>query len=83
MVRFRLTTPWILTSLVLYAGMALLGILGYTSTLRRQIELIDTEGPDTQAYQAATRRATAQGAVLGVMAAAIVFLMVVKPVLWA
>lgn len=81
--RFQLATPWILTSLVLYVGLLLLGLLGYTPTLKRQIELIEREGPASQAFQDMSRRATVQGAILGVLAVAIVFMMVVKPALWA
>src|SRR5512144_2182601 len=37
-VRFPLTTPWLLTALVLYVLVALVGLFGYTPTLRRQIQ---------------------------------------------
>lgn len=81
--RFPLTTPWLLTSLILYAGLVLIGLMGYTPTLKRQIELVEAEGPDSPGYRQASGRATRLGAVLGVLAVAIAFLMVVKPALWA
>ncbi len=56
-----LTTPWILTALVLYAAVVLIGQIGYTPTLRRQIEVAEANGPGSGEYQALSRR----GRVLG------------------
>lgn len=78
-----LTTPWLLTALVLYALLVLIGLGGYTPTLRRQIQLLDREGVRSPNYQALARRGILFGIVLAVLAIAIVFLMVVKPGLWA
>ncbi len=74
-----LTTPWVLTALVLYVFLVLTGLLGYTPTLRRQIQVLDSEGVASSNYQALARRGTILGVVLGVLAIVIVFLMVVKP----
>jgi uncharacterized membrane protein len=74
-----LSTPWLLTALVLYAMLVLVGLAGYTPTLRRQIQLLESEGSQSPNYQALARRGTTLGVVLGVLAIAIVFLMVVKP----
>ena len=78
-----LTTPWLLVSLILYAVLVLVGLGGYTPTLRRQIQLLESEGFQSSNYQALARRGTILGIVLAVLAIAIVFLMVVKPGLWA
>src|SRR5262249_53259431 len=78
-----LSTPWLLTALVLFGILVLVGLAGYTPTLRRQIEVLDREGSQSPDYQALARRGTMLGVVLGVLAIAIVFLMVVKPGLWA
>jgi uncharacterized membrane protein len=78
-----LTTPWLLTSLVLYGVLVLVGLLGYTPVLRRQIRLLESEGFQSPAYQAQSRRGTIIGILLAVLAIGIVFLMVVKPALWA
>jgi hypothetical protein len=43
-VRLPLTTPWLLTALVLYVLVVLVGLLRYTPTLRRQIQFLDSEG---------------------------------------
>ena len=74
-----LTTPWIMAALVLYVIVVLLAILGYTPTLRRQIQTLESEGLASASYQSLARRGTMLGAVLGVLVITIVFLMVVKP----
>jgi uncharacterized membrane protein len=78
-----LTTPWLLTSLVLFVAVVLIGLLGYTPTLRRQIEALDSEGIRSANYQALARRGTILGIVVAVLVVLIIFLMVVKPALWA
>ena len=82
-VRLPLTTPWLLTALVLYVIVVLVGLLGYTPTLRHQIRMLDSEGFHSPNYQALARRGTILGLVLAVLVIVIVFLMVVKPGLWA
>jgi uncharacterized membrane protein len=81
--RFSLTTPWLLVSLVLYGVLVPLGLLGYTPTLRRQIHVLDSEGVSSPTYQALARRGKLLGIILAILVIAIVFLMVVKPALWA
>lgn len=78
-----LTTPWILTALILYVLLVLIGLLGYTPTLRRQIQVLDSEGFQSANYQALARRGSLLGAVLAVVVVIIVYLMVVKPGLWS
>lgn len=78
-----LTTPWLLASLVLYGILLVVGLLGYTPTLRAQIRTLETEGVHAPAYRALARRGTAIGISLALLAIGIVFLMVVKPALWA
>ncbi|MEA4908490.1 MAG: DUF2269 family protein [Chloroflexi bacterium] len=81
--RLNLATPWLLTSLVLYVLLVLLGLLGYTPTLRQQIRALESQGPDAPRYQALARRGIWLGIILAVLAMAVLFLMVVKPPLWA
>jgi uncharacterized membrane protein len=76
-------TPWLLVSLVAYVAMALIAALGYTPALKRQIEALDRDGFESPSYQAIARQATIIGIVLAVLSMTIVFLMVVKPRLWA
>ena len=81
--RPMLTAPWLLTALVLYGSLVLLGLLGYTPTLKRQIQLLESQGSASPEYQAIARRGMVLGILTAVLAVAIVFLMVVKPSLWA
>ncbi len=81
-VGFSLLTPWVLTSLVIYGVMGLVAAVGYTPTLKRQIEVLDRDGFDSAAYKEIAARGTSIGIVLAVMSMIIVFLMVVKPRLW-
>jgi hypothetical protein len=60
----------------------LVGLLGYTPTLRRQIQLLDSDGVQSPGYQAAASRGRTLGIILAVLVVVIVFLMVVKPGLW-
>lgn len=80
---FPIKAPWMLTSLVLYVFVAVIGFFAYSPNLRQRIESLDREGFRSPRYQALARRGTLLGAVLGVLVMAIVFLMVVKPGIWA
>jgi uncharacterized membrane protein len=79
---WSLTTPWLMTALVLYGAAILLGFFGYTPILRQQIQLAETAGPQSEAYARVARRGTMIGIILAIIVVAIVFLMVVKPSLW-
>ena len=80
---FSWTTPWVLTSLVLYAMVAVLALMGYSPVLRRQIDVLEARGPDSLEFRALAGRAQMIGVVLAVLVVVIVFLMVAKPVLWS
>jgi uncharacterized membrane protein len=76
-----LTTLWILISLVLYVVAMALGIAVYAPTLRRQIQVLETEGADSPEYVALSNRGQILGIVLGIVVALIVAMMVFKPTL--
>lgn len=80
--RIPWTTPWILTSLVLYLVLIAVGLFGYTPMLRRQIEALAAAGAASPQYRAASSRARLTGIMLAVLVVVIVFLMVTKPALW-
>ncbi|HUI88604.1 MAG TPA: DUF2269 family protein [Anaerolineales bacterium] len=82
MTRLPLTTPWLLTALVLYVLAALLGIAAYAPLVRRQIQLLESEGFDSPNYQAVAKQGTRLGVLVTVDVIIIVLLMVVKPMLW-
>jgi uncharacterized membrane protein len=74
-----LQTRWLVSALVLYAVLLIVGVAVYSPTLRRQIALLDTSGATSLEYLAAASRGRIVGIVLAAIVLAIVFLMVVKP----
>lgn len=81
--KLSLLTSWITIPLILVAVVTVLGIAIYSPALRRQIQTAEADGPSSASYQAASRRASLTGALTTVLVVAIVFVMVVKPVLWS
>jgi uncharacterized membrane protein len=80
--RIPLTTPWLLTGLILFVILVVIAAAVYTPTLRRQIERLDAGGPHSHEYQMLAARSTRVGIALVIIAVAIVFVMVTKPALW-
>ena len=78
-----LTTPWLMTAIVLYVLAAFLGVFAYAPTMRDQRRLLEEGGFEAPAYQEAARKGTLMGIVVTVDVILIVFLMVVKPSLWS
>lgn len=76
---YRLTTPWLLVSLVLYVMALVLGLAMYTPVLRRQIVAVEKDGPDSAEYIIAAAQGRQLGIILAVLVVIIVFLMVYKP----
>jgi len=56
--------------------------LGYSPTLRRQIQAAETSGPASTEYAALARRGTMLGIILAVIVVTIELVMVTKPKLW-
>ena len=77
-----LTTPWLLLSLILWLALILVGMFGYTPTLRKQIALAESVGADDEEYTSVAWRGTILGIAAGVIVLAVIFLMVFKPALW-
>lgn len=80
--RLSWTTPWLLVSLVLYVVVVGLGFFGYTSLLKKQIAVLEAQGPDSPEFEMLSGSATRVGMLLAVVVVIIVFLMVTKPALW-
>jgi uncharacterized membrane protein len=78
----RYSTPWILTSVIVYAVVSVLGIFVYSPWLKKQIQLAESMGPDSAEYKRASSRSIHLGAFITTLVVAITFLMVVKPQLW-
>jgi uncharacterized membrane protein len=78
----KLTTPWLLSGIILYVFVLVIGILGYTPTLKKQIQAAEQDGFDSAAYRSLARRGMWLGVILAVLTITIVFLMVAKPGVW-
>ncbi len=76
---YPLTTLWIAAALALYVVLIVLGLFVYTPTLREQMRLIDTGGPESADYLRVASRGRIVGIVVAVVVVTIVFLMVTKP----
>ena len=76
------STPWVLTSLILYVILIVIAAAGYSPTLRRGIETLEASGPDSPEFKQNAARGRTLGILLILIAVVIVFLMVTKPTLW-
>ena len=74
-----LTTFWIGAALVLWLVVVMLGLLFYTPALRRQIQALDTHGPESAEYRALSNRSAMAGIGTSIVVLAIIVLMVFKP----
>jgi uncharacterized membrane protein len=77
-----LTTPWLLTAIVLYILAAFLGAFAYAPIMRELRKQLEAAGPESAAFRAASQRGAWLGLLVTLNVVVIVFLMVVKPVLW-
>jgi uncharacterized membrane protein len=76
-----LATFWLGLGLGLYVVAVVLGLAVYTPTLRNQIRVLESSGPDSTVYRSLARRGQFVGILVGVIVIIIVFLMVTKPIL--
>ena len=70
---------WLVTALILYGILVAVGVGVYTPTLRAEIRALESEGATSSEYEWLSARGGIVGGLLGVLALAIVFFMVVKP----
>lgn len=73
------TTFWILGAIGLYILVGVLAGVFFAPSLRRQTELVATDGSGSGAYEAAARRTRATGLITMLPLAGILYLMVLKP----
>ncbi len=73
------TTFWIAAALVLWIITLILGVALYSPTLRNQIAVLETAGPNSPEFQSLSSRARVLGIVLIIPVILILFLMVFKP----
>jgi uncharacterized membrane protein len=80
--QWSLTTPWILSALILYAVLSVVGLAIYSPTLKKQIALAESVGPAAPEYKKISFRSNAIGIMLNILVLIVIYLMVAKPVLW-
>lgn len=76
---WEITTFWILGAIILYALVGTLAGALFAPSLRRQTEIVATEGSGAAAYEAAARRTRTTGLLTMLPIAGILYLMVMKP----
>lgn len=74
-----LRTFWVSTAIGLWLVLLLLGALGYTQTLRKQIALVESGQGDSAEFKRLAKRGQILGIVLALIVLLILYLMVVKP----
>jgi uncharacterized membrane protein len=72
-------TGWIISALILFALLIVVAVGFYSRVTKRLIQVLETEGETSPAYRQLAGQARLYGIISGVIALAIVFLMVVKP----
>jgi len=70
---------WIAGGIALWFVLVFIGLGVYTPTLRDQIRVLESQGPETAEYQLLAGRGRRIGILLGIIVIAIVYLMVTKP----
>ena len=76
-----LTTFWLITALVLWLVVIVLGYAVYTPTLSQQIRVLATSGAESAEFRRLSNRETGVGITLAVLVLLIVVMMVFKPTL--
>jgi uncharacterized membrane protein len=82
MTRTPLTTPWLLSALLLFLVLIVAQLSVYRPTLLRLTQLVDRGKTDGDAFQDAARRERNVGLAMTAVMLGIVLLMTVKPSLW-
>jgi uncharacterized membrane protein len=77
--QWGLGNGWIASALILFAILIVVAIGFYSRVLKRQVQVLETEGQASANYQALTRQAQIYGIASLLIVLAIVFMMVVKP----
>jgi uncharacterized membrane protein len=71
---------WIVAALILFVVLVVVAVGFYSRVVKRQIEVLETAGESSPAYQQLAGQARLYGSISGLIAFVIVFLMVVKPI---
>ncbi len=78
-----LLLPWVLLTSIFWLAALLIGIIGYSPALRKQIALAESAGVDNDEYKSAAWRGMILGIVIGLIFLLILLLMAFQPTLWS
>ena len=76
------TTPWIITSIVVFLVVTAIGGAVYAPLLRRQIMLAKENYPDSAEYRRLDLRGNIIGLAIAALVVFLIYLMVFQPALW-
>ena len=71
--------PFLWLAIALYAVAMVVAYVIYTPLLRRQLQTLEADGPDSQAYKTLSKRSSMVGASMGGLVLIILVLKVLKP----
>jgi hypothetical protein len=77
-----LLTPWVLLTSIFWLVALLIGLLGYSPAIRKQIALAESSAADDDEYKSAAWRGMILGIVIGILFLLLLLLMAFQPVLW-
>jgi hypothetical protein len=76
-------SAWTLLAVILWFVVLVLGLAGYSPTLRNQITLAGSAGADSSEYKSVAWRGTFIGILAALVVLFIIYLMVFQPALWS
>ena len=76
------TTPWVITSIVVFLVVTAIGGAVYAPLLRRQITLAEENYPDSAEYRRLDLRGNIIGLAIAALVVFLIYLMVFQPALW-
>ena len=76
-------SAWTLLAVILWLVVLVLGLAGYSPTLRKQIALAGSAGADSSEYKSVAWRGTFIGILAALVVLFIIYLMVFQPALWS
>ena len=76
------TTPWVITSIVVFLVVTAIGGAVYAPLLRRQIMLAEENYPDSAEYRRLDLRGNIIGLAIVALVVFLIYLMVFQPALW-
>ena len=76
-------SAWTLLAVILWFIVLIVGLAGYSPTLRKQIALEASAGADSAEYKVVAWRGVFLGIAAGLIVLVIIYLMVFQPDLWA